>query len=160
MPGDDRRKLGKIQLERRLGPRPDGTPPSSTTRAKEPPPASAPALGADAASPGIPNVDLAQVVIAAEHLEVLPRPAAEALGMLPLLVRDDVVVVAMANPRDRRAIDELEFATGKTVSPRVASQESLTATIAAAYDAAERGETQYRGPGAPPSSPGRPQSRR
>jgi hypothetical protein len=137
MPGDDRRKLGRIQLERKLVSRNDAAPPSSVTGAldKVPP---APDSGI------VPTVDLDHLVIATSHLEVLPRPAAEALAILPLQVRDDIVVVAMANPQDRRAIDEIEFATGKAVSPRAAAREGLMAAIAAAYDAAERGEPHYR----------------
>jgi hypothetical protein len=135
MSGDDRRKLGRIQLERKLVSRNDADPPSSASRALDDVPP-APDSGI------VPTVDLDHLVIATSHLEVLPRPAAEALAILPLQVRDDVVVVAMANPHDRRAIDE--FATGKLVSPRAAARPGLLAAIAAAYDAAERGEAQYR----------------
>ena len=149
MSGDDRPKLGKIQLARKLMARGEAAPPSSAARATDPTPAKAPQSGV------VPTVDLEQVVIAREHLELVPRPAAEALVLLPLLVRDDIVVVAMANPDDRRAIDEVEFATGKAVSPRAAGRELLLAAIAAAYDAAERGDLHYRAPQAPASSPGR-----
>jgi len=156
MSGDDKRKLGRIQLERKLVSRNDPAPPSSANAA---PPSSASRSVEDvppAPDSGIvPTVDLDHLVIATSHLEVLPRPAAEALAILPMQVRDDVVVVAMANPHDRRAIDELEFATGKAVSPRAAAREGLLAAIAAAYDAAERGEPQYRAQRPAPSHPGR-----
>jgi hypothetical protein len=55
----------------------------------------------------------------------------------------------MGDPHDKRAVDELEFVTGKTVYPFVAVKGTLEATIAAAYAAKARGEAEYRGPMAP-----------
>jgi hypothetical protein len=154
MSGDDKRKLGKIQLERKLVARQDGNPPSSATRSRGAAPdapvsqAQVPPSPPSAPASGVVSVDLETIVIAAEHL-VVPRPAAEALVVLPLRVTDDTILVAMADPGDRKAIDEIEFATGKTVSARAVPREALRAIIAAAYDAIERGHTHYRAPRAP-----------
>jgi DNA-binding response OmpR family regulator len=56
----------------------------------------------------------------------------------------------MANPRDKRVIDELEFVTGRKVYPYVAITTTLERAIAAAYDAKDNGSTYYAGPNAPP----------
>src|SRR6516162_8622877 len=80
---------------------------------------------------------------------MLPRAAAEALKVLPLSVDGDSVVLAMADPANKKAVDEIEFATGKTVRPRVALHTALVAAIAGAYDARRGGHATYRGTRAP-----------
>jgi hypothetical protein len=98
---------------------------------------------------GASGLDLRQATILLDHLDVVPLEVAEALCILPVLVREGGLYLAMADPDDKRAIDELEFVTGKTVYPFVAVKTTLTTTIRAAYAAKARGEQEYRGPGAP-----------
>jgi hypothetical protein len=124
---DDRRPVGKIPLQRKLVPRQV-------------------AAAAAPESPGVPAVDLRAAVIELAGLEAVPREVAEALLILPVTVRGDRIFLAMADPSNRRAIDEVEFVTGKAVQPWVAPRELLAATIAAAYDAKARGEPRWAGP--------------
>ena len=70
----------------------------------------------------------------------MPREVAEAHKLLPVLVKDDQLFVAMADPADKKAIDELEFVTGKKVYPYVALASPLLRSIVAAYDAKGQGE--------------------
>ncbi len=98
---------------------------------------------------GVPGIDLNQIAIAIEHLELVPREVAESSRILPVLARDDRLFLAMANPRDKRVIDELEFVTGRRVYPYIAITSTLERTIHAAYDAKEAGEAHYAGPQAP-----------
>jgi len=67
-------------------------------------------------------------------------------------VREGGLYLAMADPHDKRAIDELEFVTGKTVYPFIAVRSTLLQTITAAYAAKARGAEEYRGSKAPPIS--------
>jgi len=97
---------------------------------------------------GVPGIDLSQVAIDVEHL-ILPREVAEAHKLLPVLVKDDQLFVAMANPADKKAIDELEFVTGKKVYPYVALASPLLRSIVAAYDAKGQGEKYYLAPNVP-----------
>ncbi len=94
---------------------------------------------------GMPGIDLNQVAILLEHLDVVPREVSTAQRMLPVLVREDRIFLAMANPLDKRTIDELEFVTGRKVYPYIAITHTLDRTIAAAYEAKERGEVYYLG---------------
>jgi DNA-binding response OmpR family regulator len=98
---------------------------------------------------GIPGIDLAQICLRLEDLELLPREIAEKHLILPVLVRDDRLFIAMANPREKKVIDELEFVTGKKVYPYVALEGPLSAVIEEAYDNKTRGESYYIGPNCP-----------
>ncbi len=98
---------------------------------------------------GIPGIDLGQVCLRLEDLELLPREIAEKHLILPVLVRDDRLFIAMANPREKKVLDELEFVTGKKVYPYVALEGPLSAVIEEAYDKKTRGEQYYIGPHCP-----------
>jgi DNA-binding response OmpR family regulator len=99
---------------------------------------------------GIPGIDLSQICLRLEHLELLPREIAETHGILPVLERDDRLFVAMADPREKHVIDELEFVTGKRVYPYVALAATLASVIEQAYTRKTRGEAFYIGPNCPP----------
>jgi len=101
---------------------------------------------------GVPGIDLNQIAIPIEYLDLVPREMAEASRMLPVLARDDRLFLAMANPRDKRAIDELEFVTGRRVYPYVAITSTLERTIREAYNAKDMGAPHYAGPLAPPEA--------
>jgi hypothetical protein len=154
---DDKRPLGRILLKRKLVPRElqgalrEEPQPASSPAPLAPPPvveekdAEIVALLALSAKTGVAGLDLRHVTIALEHLDVVPREVAEALRVLPVLLREDRIYLAMANPQDKRAVDEIEFVNAKTVQAFVAVHATLLATIAAAYDAKARGAPQYRG---------------
>ena len=74
------------------------------------------------------GVDLNQIAIPIEYLELVPREVAESSRILPVLARDDRLFLAMANPRDKRVINELEFVTGRRVYPYVAITSTLERT--------------------------------
>ncbi len=101
---------------------------------------------------GVPGIDLNQIAIPIEHLDLVPREVAESSRILPVLVRDDRLFLAMANPRDKRVIDELEFVTGRRIYPYVAITTTLERAILFAYDAKDRGEKYYAGSKAPPAA--------
>jgi DNA-binding response OmpR family regulator len=101
---------------------------------------------------GVPGIDLTQVAILTLHLDLIPREIAEAHLILPALVRDDRIFLAMATPADRRVIDELEFVTGKKVYPYVALSSTLERTIKAAYEAKASGHAYFLGPNVPPET--------
>ncbi len=150
MAGQDGRNLGKLKLERKLVPA-SVADPISELRANEPSSVDGrvddeEGLAELAQAHGVPAVDLTRVVITLSDLDLLPRPAAEAMQLLPIAVHADVIVVAMVDPSDRKAIDELEFVTGRAVSARVAPPVILAMALAGAYDAKEAGAEVYRGP--------------
>ncbi len=98
---------------------------------------------------GIPGIDLEQVCVSLVDLELLPKEIAEKHLILPVLSRGERLFVAMANPRERKVIDELEFVTGKKVYPYVALETPLAKVVEEAYARRARGERYYVGPRCP-----------
>lgn len=98
---------------------------------------------------GVPGIDLNQLSFSLDNLDMVPREVAESSRVLPVLVRDDRLFLAMANPQDKRVIDELEFVTGRRIYPYVAISTTLEKTIRTTYDAKDQGQTHYAGPNAP-----------
>jgi DNA-binding response OmpR family regulator len=161
MSSDDKRPLGKILLQRKLVSQQEL---EEALRAQKRSPTPAPiasvlvqegamdeieALRALSEQHGVPGIDLTQIAIALDHLDVVPREVADTHRILPVLMRGDRLFLAMADPHDKRVIDELEFVTGKKVYPYIAVHTTLTKTTAAAYEAKERGERHYLGPRVP-----------
>jgi CheY-like chemotaxis protein len=108
------------------------------------------ALKALSEQSGVPGIDLNQVCIRLSDLAILPREIAVRHKLLPVLVRDDRIFVAMAAPTEKKVIDELEFVTGKRVFPYIALAGPLQRVIAQAYEMWDRNEAYYVGPSCPP----------
>ena len=51
---------------------------------------------------GLPGIDLAQVVIPLDNLSLIPVDIAKRHLILPILVKEDRIFLAMADPNDRR----------------------------------------------------------
>ncbi|UJR79123.1 response regulator [Sandaracinus amylolyticus] len=98
---------------------------------------------------GVPGIDLSQVVVPTQNLRLVPIDVARQSLILPFSVKDEEIFLAMADPDDRRVIDEIEFVTGRTVHPYVALHDHLAEVIDAAYQQLDRGEPHYVGPNAP-----------
>jgi len=98
---------------------------------------------------GIPGIDLSQICLRLDHLDLLPREIAEKHRILPVLERDDRLFVAMADPREKNVIDELEFVTGKRVYPYVALESALLRVIEQAYTQKAQGDAYLIGPNCP-----------
>lgn len=102
---------------------------------------------------GIPGVDLSRTIIDLDVLDSIPRIVAEADLVLPLSTEGGRLHVAVsAGAEDHEVIEELHFITGQEVSPYAALPGVLEQAIAAAYDAKDRGERFWRGPGLQPDA--------
>jgi len=142
-PGD-KSQLGKIALKQKL------VPPNAIEELLAHPSAgrgSVDRIKALSDQHGVPGLDLQQVVVPLENLKLIPHDVARAYGMLPVVVKDDRILLAMMNPGDRRPIDEIEFVTGRRVHPYVALADELRRSIDEAYKLYAAGEDYYVGPG-------------
>jgi CheY-like chemotaxis protein len=98
---------------------------------------------------GVPGIDLSQVVVPTANLKLVPLDVAKQYLILPFSVKETEIFLAMADPGDRRVIDEIEFVTGRSVHPYVALHDHLARVLDDAYRMLDRGEPHYVGPNAP-----------
>ncbi len=68
-----------------------------------------------------------------EALATVPRAVAEAESVLPLLKHEDLLVVLMADPLDKRLHDELRFMTQLRIVPVLAAPGTLMPALERAY---------------------------
>jgi type IV pilus assembly protein PilB len=84
-----------------------------------------------------PFVDLAQFEISIQNMKYLPRAMAERLTAFPLFVLDGTATVAMLDPLNLQAIDQIRQILKTEVDPIIADAEQLRALIARAYSLAQ-----------------------
>ncbi|TSE31856.1 Type II secretion system protein E [Tepidimonas thermarum] len=89
---------------------------------------------------GYPFVDVRRYPVDPEALRLVPMALAVRLQVLPIAVLGSSVVVAMPDPLQFKAIDELEFTAQRKVIPVVAPSADLQARIAEAYRALGLGD--------------------
>jgi len=82
---------------------------------------------------GVPTVDLATFSPEPEALSRLNAMLATREGALPLLVRDDTLVVAVTDPWDHRLLDMLRFNAELRVRPVLPKPGTLAPALARAY---------------------------
>lgn len=114
-------------------------------------PALSPELEALSERFGVPAIDLERASVSESVLALIPEDIAKQHTILPHRGTDEVLELVMLDPTEKRIIEEIEFVTGKKLSPRVAPEETLKASIEAAYAAIARGESEWRGPKSPRS---------
>lgn len=78
---------------------------------------------------GIPHVKLIRQTIDPKLLDLVPRRLAEQHLLLPLRIQGNRLVVAMSDPLDYYAIEELRMATGYRIQPTIASKDELQRAI-------------------------------
>lgn len=69
-----------------------------------------------------------------EALVLVSRSFAEREGVLPLLLHEDILVLALADPLDKRLLDELRFMTQRRIVPVLAAPGTLMPALNRAYE--------------------------
>ncbi|MEO0652465.1 MAG: ATPase, T2SS/T4P/T4SS family, partial [Planctomycetota bacterium] len=82
---------------------------------------------------GLQAIDLDRVQPTEETLAAVDSTTAHAYGILPLELRGDVLVVALADPPNTAVLEDLSFSTGRQVEGRLAEGERLRARIVELY---------------------------
>ena len=81
----------------------------------------------------MPVMDLSKIRIAEETLNTLPKPLIQKNFVLPLFTSEengkDILAVAMANPGDLVALDEIHFTSRMEARPIIVSDPQLTRAI-------------------------------
>ncbi|HZJ51632.1 MAG TPA: type II secretion system protein GspE, partial [Actinomycetota bacterium] len=90
-------------------------------------------LRARAAQIGLDFSDLAKEQPDADAIALVPEDVIRRQIALPMSVLDGALVVAMADPRNHLAVEELAQVSGKQIVPAVAYRADLTAAIERAF---------------------------
>ncbi|WP_127579677.1 GspE/PulE family protein [Paenibacillus koleovorans] len=82
---------------------------------------------------GIPHVQLYKQTIEPKVLAMIPQRLAEQHQVFPVRIDGSKLFLAMSDPLDYYAIDELRMATGMRIEPVIASKDELTRAIKRFY---------------------------
>ncbi len=82
---------------------------------------------------GMPVINLAETNIPPQVLELVPQPMAEIYKIMPVSLRDEVLTVAMADPQNVSALDDLRNFLGHEVRGAVSSIADVEEAIARYY---------------------------
>ncbi len=85
----------------------------------------------------LPVIDLGKVTVPPECLDLIPSDVANKFQVLPIARRGRVLTVAMANPSNIFAIDDIKFITGLDVQPAVAGELAIRKAIDKHYASAD-----------------------
>src|SRR3984885_14002258 len=82
----------------------------------------------------LPSINLSEIEIEASVLKLVPREICEKHQVVPVRRNGPTLIVAMADPSNIYAIDELKFPTQYNIEPVVASEASVEAALSRYYD--------------------------
>jgi type IV pilus assembly protein PilB len=85
----------------------------------------------------VPAVDLESVELDGAAIDLIPSDVATKFQVVPLKREGRVLTVAMANPDNIFAIDDIKFITGFEVRPVVATESAIKKSIDRMYDSAD-----------------------
>jgi type IV pilus assembly protein PilB len=86
---------------------------------------------------GIPTVDMTSQEIDHEVCKLIPEDVAKKYQVLPISRTGSTMVVAMADPSNIFAIDDIKFLTGYNVESVVAPEASIVSAIESVYESPE-----------------------
>src|SRR3984957_16473071 len=83
----------------------------------------------------VPTIDLEEYEVDTEVLKLVPKEPCERPRVLPISRTGNALIVAMADPTNLNAFDDLKFLTGYNIEPVIASETSIHAAIEKYYNA-------------------------
>lgn len=86
---------------------------------------------------GIPHINILQYPIEQDVIQLVPRELAKRHQALPFRKEGNKLYVAMADPMDYFAIEEIRMATGFQIVPGIATKDALFRMITKYYDLQE-----------------------
>jgi type IV pilus assembly protein PilB len=84
---------------------------------------------------GVPSINLAQFEIDAAIVKLIPAETAQKYQIIPLSRAGATLTIAMTDPTNVFAMDDIKFMTGYNVEPVVASETAVADSIARYYPA-------------------------
>ena len=83
---------------------------------------------------GVPHINIHQYPIELETIQLVPRDIAKRYQVMPIRTDGNQLFVAMADPMDYFAIEELRMATGFQIVPAISTKDELQRSITKHYD--------------------------
>ena len=96
---------------------------------------------------GIDFIDLTKVTISPEMVEQIPKNIAKKHGVVPVKVVKDTLYLAMKDPLNFMAVEEVRATSRKKIIPMIASENAVEHATSALYGnegAAKRAESGFR----------------
>src|SRR5919198_1117558 len=100
---------------------------------------------------GVPSINLAQFKLDPTIIKLVPNETARKYQIIPLSRSGSTLTIAMTDPTNVFAMDDIKFMTGYTVEPVVASEIAITEAVEKYYPAGSKG-----GAAASPAKGGKP----
>ena len=91
---------------------------------------------------GVPSIDLSQFDIDAGVIKLVPAATAQKYEIVPVSRAGATLTIAMSDPTNVFAVDDITFMTGYRVEPVVASQTAIVAALDRYYPSAAGAEGQ------------------
>ncbi len=82
---------------------------------------------------GVPAIKLSEFLVAPDVLEIIPAGVASKYQVMPISAKDSTLTVAMMDPGNIFALDDLKFLTGYRVEPLIASENAVKEAIKVYY---------------------------
>src|SRR3970282_510995 len=95
---------------------------------------------------GVPSINLAKFEIDLNVLKLIPSETAQKYQIVPLSRAGATLTIAMTDPTNVFAMDDIKFMTGYNVEPVVASEIAVVDTIQRYYPTAPKGGPKDKGP--------------
>ena len=87
---------------------------------------------------GVPSISLGEFEIDVEVIELIPKEVAVKHTVLPVQRAGSTLIVAMSDPSNIYAIDDLKFLTGLNIEPVVTTDAAIEEAIVRYYETAEK----------------------
>src|SRR4029078_5930563 len=94
---------------------------------------------------GVPAINLAQFKIDLTIVKLVPTETARKYQIIPLSRVGSTITIAMTDPTNVFAMDDIKFMTGYTVEPVVASETAITDAVDKYSPTAKAGATPAKG---------------
>jgi type IV pilus assembly protein PilB len=90
---------------------------------------------------GVPSISLSEFEIDPEVIDLIPKEVASKHTVLPVQRAGSTLIVAMSDPSNIYAIDDLKFLTGLNIEPVVTTDAAIEEAITRYYEAPEQFDT-------------------
>jgi len=82
---------------------------------------------------GMPSINLSEIKISPDVIKIIPNDVAIKYQVIPISLRNSTLIVAMVDPSNIFAIDDIKFLTGYRIEPMVASESSMAQSLDTYY---------------------------